>query len=411
MAQKEIMHSSWKQVLLPGGSWSSQDVMNITWNFDSAKTVQERFIDAARRGESVQWVIEYQGQTTSKVGTWWFSDNSDVASAFTGGSGTDFSSDDGAWGAASGSVNGDASRPSGFWGHGNFNSADSTCADIYAEGVAIPRRSALRNYMSVITLPTSCAPCPGGDCRSSTTTQTTMTTTMSTPLRRRRTTTRRTTTAPWTPTTTAAFTTSSFLPPPAPPPTDSNQTWSSYWYYYWYWKGHARQPSSTPAPTPMATPAPTLASPTPAPTRVPTVAGTCSPRQWHYNMGLGSTAADCDTKCSNQTWCVRSEFEVAYNGMCELYDCYPQWSWDYFPATQCREDWRQRWALKFDVTTEHGDYGTTHCKNVCANTDSCVGVVRKSRYCVLCVGTTHKSQRISHLFVKTPTHGAPLPGQ
>jgi hypothetical protein len=42
-----------------------------------------------------------------------------------------FSSDDGAWGAAPGIVDGGTAAPTGFWGIGNFDGSDASCSTVY----------------------------------------------------------------------------------------------------------------------------------------------------------------------------------------------------------------------------------------------------------------------------------------
>ncbi|KAK3288459.1 hypothetical protein CYMTET_4059 [Cymbomonas tetramitiformis] len=144
---RDMLHTRWWQVLKPDGISARA---TIDWVFYDEKTLQERFEAAAASGERVRWSItdEADGTRWSKSGTWWYSDGLwDVASKFAG-SGGSFSGDDGAWGAASGTVNGNSNVPSDFWGHGNFNSGDSECANVYlGSSSGATWQSSLKNLM------------------------------------------------------------------------------------------------------------------------------------------------------------------------------------------------------------------------------------------------------------------------
>ena len=121
------MHSEWLQIL----TTSVGTNLNILWQFDNTRSLQDRFQTAVTSGEPVTWTISYGGSTYTKSGTWRFSSSAgDMSTRFASSSGgSQFSNDDGMWGGGTGIVNGDYPNiiPSDFWGHGNYNSGDYTC--------------------------------------------------------------------------------------------------------------------------------------------------------------------------------------------------------------------------------------------------------------------------------------------
>ena len=110
----------------------------IVWNFlDGASNLENRFINAYRSGTVVQWTVHFNNSEYGYTGSWWFSD-----SAFTGwnnpwsqGSGNSFSQDDGIWGAANGTVNGNTNALP-IWGQAISNSNDNDCDQVYLNGTA-----------------------------------------------------------------------------------------------------------------------------------------------------------------------------------------------------------------------------------------------------------------------------------
>jgi hypothetical protein len=133
--------------------------MVIHWHFADEKTLKDRFVNAAARGEPCRWEINYGGSTYVKTGTWWYSDQNgagNMAAKFAAsGSTCCFSSDDGVFGGGTGAVNGNykyqsSRRPGDFFGHGNWDLADSsTCGTMYANGAA-STRNGLKNFMYLI---------------------------------------------------------------------------------------------------------------------------------------------------------------------------------------------------------------------------------------------------------------------
>jgi hypothetical protein len=154
---KNTWHTQWQQVLDPG---SGGAVLSITWDFDGAKTLAQRFQSAVVSGEAVNWTVSYGGSSQVLSGTWRFSSNAayygvSMLSRF-GGQGSSFSSDDGLWGAGTGIVNGEGgARPADFWGHGNTDGADYSCATVYL-GSSSSTQSALVNRMYVSALDRRC---------------------------------------------------------------------------------------------------------------------------------------------------------------------------------------------------------------------------------------------------------------
>jgi hypothetical protein len=90
-------------------------------------------------GEPVSWVVTKGGTTYNYSGTWWFSNNAQLASYGFGSRGYSvFSYDDGIWGAANGKLEGNSggSLRSRGWGVENYNSGDYECGIFYENGVA-----------------------------------------------------------------------------------------------------------------------------------------------------------------------------------------------------------------------------------------------------------------------------------
>jgi hypothetical protein len=130
-----IAHSKWVQKIMPTGVPSPSDI-EIVWQFAASMTLAKRFDNCSSRGEKVTWSIKDRpaGQSAAlfeKRGTFWFADaaHNEIPGTLVTrlqASGANFSSDDGAWGAASGNVNGncvhDPARtdrrkcPTDFWG-------------------------------------------------------------------------------------------------------------------------------------------------------------------------------------------------------------------------------------------------------------------------------------------------------
>ena len=162
-AHKDEPHLGFRQILAPYGDPDPYNATNmvIDWYFPgSSKTLKERWVDAVVWGEECVWVIQYDGSTHVKSGTWWFSDAAgNMASRFETEFDTCcFSSDDGLYGGGTGVVNGDESQvPGDFFGHGNFNGGDSGCSSMYAGGSVVLSSSSMKSFMYLrnATLPPS----------------------------------------------------------------------------------------------------------------------------------------------------------------------------------------------------------------------------------------------------------------
>jgi len=149
-----VKHQDFTQILAPNGNPDdTANNMVIHWHFADEKTLKDRFVAAVARGEPCTWEIHYGGSTYVKTGTWWYSDVAGNMAAKFAASGSTccFSSDDGAWGGGTGAVNGDynSQQPGDFFGHGNWQSMDSSCSTMYANGAASTRYG-LKNFMYLI---------------------------------------------------------------------------------------------------------------------------------------------------------------------------------------------------------------------------------------------------------------------
>jgi len=107
---KESTSQRWRQVVMPNFYPSVAD-FEIIWEFTTGKSLRQRFQDATSGGEAVKWTIRTTGGTFTRSGIWWFSNSASLrpdSHKWMRSSGSGFSSDDGAWGAASGTVNGNS---------------------------------------------------------------------------------------------------------------------------------------------------------------------------------------------------------------------------------------------------------------------------------------------------------------
>lgn len=109
------------------------------WSFFAGvDTIENRFVDAVNNGIGVQWTVDFNGLGYGYTGDWEFSDSaldSQRGTPWQQGSGNSFSDDDGIWGAANGSVNGNTDTPP-VWGQGVINAGDGDCSDVYINGTA-----------------------------------------------------------------------------------------------------------------------------------------------------------------------------------------------------------------------------------------------------------------------------------
>ena len=115
--------------------WYSQGVdglgnvlYDIQWNFTSgAKTLAQRFVDAVAVGEAVNWTVTSPSSGVQNYsGVWRFSDSAGITAATFLGSGSNFSADDGIWGAGNGVLNANGTSSPGniAWGFGNIDGND-----------------------------------------------------------------------------------------------------------------------------------------------------------------------------------------------------------------------------------------------------------------------------------------------
>ena len=115
----------------------------IIWNFlDGSDFMENRFLYAYGYGVGVQWDVNFNGSHYSYVGGWRFSNSafySWTQHPWQQGEGSNFSNDDGIWGAADGAVNGNAEIPP-VWGQGVVGASDvasdnqNDCSGVYFDG-------------------------------------------------------------------------------------------------------------------------------------------------------------------------------------------------------------------------------------------------------------------------------------
>ena len=187
---KDVLHSAFLQRLYDNNSL----IFEIFYSFTTVRTLQERFRVARTQGESAIWFIRTpQGVDLMKMGTWKFSSNMALeGDPFAIGSGTSFSYDDGAWGGASGIVDGSIENSfnnpaiscldtqavctADFWGQGNFNQDFDTgcltkaCCEDYFTGTGIEnatRSEHIRNDLFLFPC-TTCSCGAPGDCNQTT---------------------------------------------------------------------------------------------------------------------------------------------------------------------------------------------------------------------------------------------------
>lgn len=132
---KDLQHSRWTQMVRPYGTPDATVDFGITYEFQQAKTLKERFISLTTVGETVNFTVQAaSGDTFHMQGEYRFSDGAGIGTKMDSSGSSGFSSDDGAWGASASTVNGNSHMQSDFWGVGNFNSGDSQCSKAYMHG-------------------------------------------------------------------------------------------------------------------------------------------------------------------------------------------------------------------------------------------------------------------------------------
>ncbi len=141
-ADQSQVHTQFKQVLTVNGVTQFE----ILYDFANAKTLKDRMNNAYTNGETVNWTVSYNG-TNYNYGPhlWYYSDGASLSSKWAG-SGTQFSSDDGSWGANNGNVDGNGG-PYEIWGQGNHNSGDSSWCGTYVTNGATTTSSQIKNFM------------------------------------------------------------------------------------------------------------------------------------------------------------------------------------------------------------------------------------------------------------------------
>ena len=143
-----FQNSNHTQFLQDFRATGSSTTFTILWNFNGTKSVSQRLNDAVSSGESVSWSVVYSGSIYSYNGTWRYSNAAGISSKWNS-SGTNFSNDDGIWGAQNGTLDGDSPGPylsNGGWGHQNNNAGDGNCQTYYYSGTNSTSGS-IRNLM------------------------------------------------------------------------------------------------------------------------------------------------------------------------------------------------------------------------------------------------------------------------
>ena len=132
---KDAQHTEFLQDFRANGSITTFDII---YSFTNSKSVSQRFSTAESSGESVNWIVYFSTSSYLYSGTWWYSNNAGTSSKWNT-SGSDFSNDDGIWGAQNGKLDGDSPGPylsTGGWGHQNSNGSDSGCSTYYFNGTS-----------------------------------------------------------------------------------------------------------------------------------------------------------------------------------------------------------------------------------------------------------------------------------
>jgi hypothetical protein len=147
-ALQDQAHTSFLQIFQANGSTTD---FTIRYDFSSGSaTVSNRFDSAVSSGEGVSWVVTHQGTTYNLSGNWRYSNGANTSGKWSG-SGNNFANDDGCWGAANGTVDGNGggnylNSYSDSWGHENPNGGDDECQYYMVNGNRTSS-SSIRNYM------------------------------------------------------------------------------------------------------------------------------------------------------------------------------------------------------------------------------------------------------------------------
>lgn len=109
---------------------------SIEWNFNNNLSMQDRFTEAVTIGSSVNWVINAGIDQYTIDGIWRWSDSSRQDSFDWTSTGSNFSADDGIWGAGN-YVDGDnnSSINTVAWGVGNYDGGDFLSSSAFSGSV------------------------------------------------------------------------------------------------------------------------------------------------------------------------------------------------------------------------------------------------------------------------------------
>ena len=172
VASRDFVHSHWRQVIRTAGAEDAAQDLEIEWRFERAKTLRQRFADAAGRGEAVTWLVSAADGSWSlaKNGTWRFSKASGLEDLDRwAAAGPSVSVQDGAWGAGSAEVDGNnGNYPADFVGVATFLSTDSNCGFVFRplrpELSEPTHHPGVRNLVYAVQVAEQCAQaaCPAG---------------------------------------------------------------------------------------------------------------------------------------------------------------------------------------------------------------------------------------------------------
>eukprot|EP00598_Pedospumella_elongata_P004182 CAMPEP_0184973302 /NCGR_PEP_ID=MMETSP1098-20130426/5147_1 /TAXON_ID=89044 /ORGANISM="Spumella elongata, Strain CCAP 955/1" /LENGTH=581 /DNA_ID=CAMNT_0027495749 /DNA_START=82 /DNA_END=1824 /DNA_ORIENTATION=- len=149
-ASKNIPHTNWLQIVTSDGT---TELFRIYWSFTTPKTLAERFIGAPSGSENVYYRVEVADTKDIYYfnAKWRFSNSASMsANKFNVAKSTCcFSADDGAWGAGSTTVdaNGSGQYTAQFWGIGNWDASDTTCSQVYKNGLSYNLGAKTKTYM------------------------------------------------------------------------------------------------------------------------------------------------------------------------------------------------------------------------------------------------------------------------
>ena len=156
-AALDVVSDNWLQIVTSDGI---NDLFRVLWHFSDSKSVTARMSSAATVGEAVIWtVVDTSNSGTEYIlsGLWRFSSaaGANTTDLFVGASGSELSASGGAWGAATGVLDGGFGPvPTDFWGQGKFAGTDSACQEVFLAG------NGTTQYPSPVTYMYSADPSP-----------------------------------------------------------------------------------------------------------------------------------------------------------------------------------------------------------------------------------------------------------